>query len=117
MGDLNPLHHDAAFAAASRYGGLIASGAHTSALLAGVLSRGFDGPAQRWPARSWAWTTTCSSRGPVRVGRAMWMEWEVIATEPHRSGTKLRVAGRIVEAADEAAVAVTAELTLLYFAA
>lgn len=33
VGDHNPLHHDLAFAATTRFGRLIASGAHTSALL------------------------------------------------------------------------------------
>ena len=33
VGDTNPVHHDAAFAATTRYGRLIASGPHTSALL------------------------------------------------------------------------------------
>ena len=34
VGDFNPLHHDEAYAKASRYGGLIASGTHSSALMA-----------------------------------------------------------------------------------
>jgi len=33
VGDTNPVHHDPGFAAATRYGRLIASGAHTAALL------------------------------------------------------------------------------------
>lgn len=36
-GDDNPVHHDQAFAASSRYGRLIASGAHTTALLLGLI--------------------------------------------------------------------------------
>lgn len=34
-GDMNPLHHDAAFAHGTRFGGLIASGAHMTAVLMG----------------------------------------------------------------------------------
>lgn len=45
-GDMNPLHHDPEVAAASRFGRLIASGAHMSAVLMGfgasMLSEGHD---------------------------------------------------------------------------
>lgn len=41
-GDDNPLHLDAAAAAASPYGGLIASGTHTSALLLGLTASHFS---------------------------------------------------------------------------
>jgi acyl dehydratase len=37
-GDLNPLHHDADMAARSRFGGLIASGTQTTALLMGLIA-------------------------------------------------------------------------------
>ncbi|MFS2204106.1 MaoC family dehydratase [Variovorax sp. Varisp36] len=36
-GDENPLHHDADFARNTRFGGLIASGAHTTSLLMGLV--------------------------------------------------------------------------------
>lgn len=37
-GDFNPLHHDETFARATRFGGLIASGTHTSAVMMGALA-------------------------------------------------------------------------------
>ena len=114
IGDFNPLHHDEAFAAASRYGELIASGAHTAALLAGAVSRGFGAsPNNGRPVVGVDYRV--QFRGPVRVGRAMRMEWTVVAAEPRRSGTLVRVEGRIVDAADDNAVALTAALTVLYF--
>jgi 3-hydroxybutyryl-CoA dehydratase len=42
VGDTNPVHHDPAFAAASRYGRLIASGAHTAALLFALTASHFS---------------------------------------------------------------------------
>lgn len=42
VGDTNPVHHDAAFAAASRYGRLIASGTHTTALILGLTASHFS---------------------------------------------------------------------------
>ena len=39
VGDFNPLHHDLAEAKKSRFGGLIASGAHTTAMMLGSLAQ------------------------------------------------------------------------------
>lgn len=41
-GDWNPLHHDRAFAERSRYGGIIASGPQTTALLMGLVATYFS---------------------------------------------------------------------------
>jgi acyl dehydratase len=41
-GDTNPVHHDPAFAATTRYGPLIASGTHTTALLLGLTAAHFS---------------------------------------------------------------------------
>ena len=74
LGDTNPLHHDEAAARSSRFGGLIASGAHLAGLMSGFLAE---------------FTT---SRGPgvglevayqfhraARPGGALRMRWEVVA--------------------------------------
>ena len=37
-GDTNPLHHDEAYARGTRFGGLIASGGHYSALMMGAVA-------------------------------------------------------------------------------
>ncbi len=114
VGDFNPLHHDEAFAARSRYGGLIASGAHTSALLAGLVSRGY-GQAEHGARPVVGVDYSVQFRGPVRVDQVMRMEWMVESHEARRSGTLVRMQGRIVDAADDALVALTAALTVFYF--
>ncbi len=113
VGDKNPLHHSDAVAAASRFGELIASGAYTSGLLAGLLSEGFgdeaaDGKGQvgvDYKVRFIA---------PVRVDRLMRFEWTVAELEQRRTGTIARLEGRIVDVTTEA-VAVSAEMKLFYF--
>jgi len=42
VGDANPVHHDPDFAATTRYGRLIASGAHTAALLFALTASHFS---------------------------------------------------------------------------
>jgi len=37
-GDMNPLHHDPAAAAASRFNGMTASGTHTTSIMLGTLA-------------------------------------------------------------------------------
>ncbi len=111
--DRNPLHHDDAFAAASRYGELIASGAHTAALLAGSLSEGF-GDEHADGLGHVGMEYQVRFEGPVRVGRPMRLEWVVAALEPRRSGTVARLEGSIVDAAT-GATALSARMTILYF--
>jgi 3-hydroxybutyryl-CoA dehydratase len=109
--DRNPLHHDAAFAATTRFGGLIASGAHTSALLAGLISdlltEGGYGPAVGVEYR-------VRFRRPVHVDRRMRMEWVVTGSEPGPSGDLVRLSGSIVDAQD-GQVALSGEMTCLFF--
>jgi acyl dehydratase len=85
-GDLNPLHHDAEAAAKSRFGGLIASGPQTSALLMGLaaahLSRDYDTAGLEFTFRF---------RRAVPAGMEATLAWEITAIEPN---AKLR--GKIV---------------------
>ena len=113
VGDHNPLHHDEAFAAASRYGELIASGAYTSGLLAGLLSIGFGEAAENDHGHVGV-DYHVRFRGPVRVNRLMRMEWVVATLEERRSGIVATMEGRIIDTTDNATV-LTAEMKLLYF--
>jgi acyl dehydratase len=95
-GDENPLHHDAAFAAASRFGGIIASGTHHGALMMGLvateLTRIGAGVGLEFGL---------SFRKPVPAGSTMRLEWEVTASEPapRLGGTIAHLAGRMTDVA------------------
>jgi len=73
-GDDNPVHHDQAFAASSRYGRLIASGAHTTALLLGLIASHFS------KKDSMVGLEFCVSfRRPVYADETIRLEWTVIS--------------------------------------
>jgi acyl dehydratase len=77
-GDMNPLHHDAEKAANSRFGGLIASGPQTSALLmalaAAHLSQEHDTVGLDFSFRF---------RRAVPAGLDATLSWEITSVEPH----------------------------------
>jgi 3-hydroxybutyryl-CoA dehydratase len=82
LGDRNPLHNDAAAAATSRFGGLIACGPHISGIHACMLpthctSLGFDVVGTTFTTRYTA---------PVHSNAAHEFTWTVTTTAPHRSG-------------------------------
>jgi 3-hydroxybutyryl-CoA dehydratase len=75
-GDTNPLHHDEAAARASRFGGLIASGAHLAALLTGFCAAFTTA---RVPAVGLEFTY--QFRKAARAGDVLKLRWEVTAVE------------------------------------
>ncbi len=79
-GDANPLHHDPAYAAASRFGGLIASGTQTTALLLGLMATHF---APRGPSVGLGFEVTL--RRAVPAGSTLRFWWEVARIEPKPS--------------------------------
>jgi 3-hydroxybutyryl-CoA dehydratase len=87
VGDNNPVHHDSAFAAASRYGRLIASGTHTTALILGLTASYFSKYAAmvglEFGVRFFM---------PIYADETIRLEWLVIRVKPN---AKLR--GDIVE--------------------
>jgi acyl dehydratase len=82
MGDTNPLHPDAALAARSRYGGLIASGTHTTALLMGLTASHFSkrAPPVVGVSFSIALERAVAADATVSFG------WTVVAVQPHKGG-------------------------------
>ncbi|MGE3538191.1 MAG: MaoC family dehydratase [Candidatus Tectimicrobiota bacterium] len=86
-GDTNPVHHDAAFAATTRYRRLIASGTHTTALLLGLTASHYAPHGAMVGLEFWV-----RFRRPIYADETIRLEWLVIRVTPH---VKLR--GDIVE--------------------
>jgi acyl dehydratase len=80
-GDDNPLHHDEAAAAASRYGRLIASGTQTSALLLGLTASHFS---KRGPVVGVGFSL--AFKRPVYADERVTIEWIITAIRPRASG-------------------------------
>ena len=73
IGDLNPLHHDRMAAAASRFGGIIASGPHCASILLSQVANYFS------QGRSMVGLEfTLKFRAPARPGDVLRFRWEVI---------------------------------------
>lgn len=78
VGDTNPVHHDVAFAASTRYQRPIASGTHSSALLLALTASHF--------AKCGAVVGlefSCSFRHPVYADETIFLEWLVVGVTPN----------------------------------
>ena len=91
-GDTNPVHHDPAFAAASRYGRLIASGTHTTALLLGLTASHFSRNGAMVGLEFWV-----RFRRPVFADETVRLEWLVVKVTPNEklNGDVVELRGRI----------------------
>jgi 3-hydroxybutyryl-CoA dehydratase len=91
-GDRNPVHHDEAVAATSRYGRLIASGTHTTALLLGLTASHFS---QRGEMLGLEFSV--SFRRPIYADETIRLEWLVISVTPSEKlkGEIVDLRGRI----------------------
>lgn len=100
-GDHNPIHHDPEAAAASRYGGLVASGPQTSGLLMGLAASHFAQLGPMVGLDFWF-----RFRRPVYADDTIQLEWLVIRVTPHaRSGGQIvELRGRVRNGAGETAV-------------
>ena len=86
-GDDNPLHHDAAFAAATRYKRIIASGTHTTALLLALTASHFS---KRGAVIGLEFTVRL--RRPVYADETIVLEWLVVKVTHN-----LKLNGEIVD--------------------
>ena len=86
-GDTNPVHHDRQFAATSRYGRLIASGTHTTALLLGLTASHFSKVGAMVGMEFWV-----RFRRPIYADETIRLEWLVVKVTPSE-----KLKGEIVE--------------------
>ncbi|MFN0163839.1 MAG: MaoC family dehydratase [Burkholderiales bacterium] len=90
-GDLNPLHHDEAYARASRFGGIIASGPHYMSLLMGLMASHYS---KHGPQVGINFDAMKFEK-PVRPGDTITLKWVVRAIEPKSIGNVITLDGSI----------------------
>jgi 3-hydroxybutyryl-CoA dehydratase len=100
-GDDNPVHHDAQFAASTRYGRMIASGTHTTALLLGLTASHFSKNSAMVGLEFWV-----RFRRPIYADERIRLEWLVVKVTPNDrlDGDVVELRGRIKGADGETAL-------------
>ena len=83
-GDRNPLHYDAALAAATRFGGIVVQGGITTGLLNAVVAEDLPGPGSVFLHTDWSY------RAPVRPGDTITASVEVLERRADKPITRLR---------------------------
>jgi 3-hydroxybutyryl-CoA dehydratase len=101
VGDDNPVHHDAVFAAGTRFGRLIASGTHTTALLLALTAAHFSKRGAMLGLEFWQ-----RFRKPVFADETILLEWLVVKVTPNAAldGDVVELRGRIKGADGRTAV-------------
>jgi acyl dehydratase len=91
-GDTNPVHHDQAFAAATRYGRPIASGTFTTALLLGLTASHYSERAAMVGLEFWV-----RFRRPIYADETIRLDWLVVKVTPNPKlkGDVVELRGRI----------------------
>ena len=92
VGDDNPVHHDPEFAARTRYGRVIASGTHTTALLLALTASHFSKKGAVVGLEFWV-----RFRRPVYADDTVRLEWLVVkvAANEKLRGEVVDLRGRI----------------------
>lgn len=91
-GDDNPLHHDAEFAAKTRFGRPTASGPHTTALLLALTASHFSKKGAMLGLEFWV-----RFRRPIYADETIRLEWMVVKVTPNAKlkGDVVELRGRI----------------------
>src|SRR5262249_61831452 len=92
VGDDNPVHYDPEFASATRYGRVIASGTHTTALLLGLTASHFAKKGAMVGLEFWV-----RFRRPIYADETIRLEWLVVKVTPNEKldGDVVDLRGRI----------------------
>ena len=91
-GDNNPIHHDAEFAATTRFGRPTASGPHTTALLLALTASHFSRRGAMLGLEFWI-----RFRRPIYADETICLEWMVVKVTPNQTlrGDIVELRGRI----------------------
>lgn len=84
-GDRNPLHFDAAFAAATRFGRLVAQGGIASGMLNALVAMHLPGPGTVFMSQSLRYVA------PTYIGDTLTAEVEVLSLKPDKPVCQLAV--------------------------
>ena len=84
-GDYNPLHFDADFAKATRFGGLVVQGGLTTGLLHALVAMDLPGPGSVFLSQNWKFTA------PVFIGDTITARAEVLSVHASKPVTQLKV--------------------------
>jgi len=100
-GDLNPLHHDAEFAATTRFGRMLASGPQTTAHLMALTASHFSKRGAMLGLEFWF-----RFRRPIYADETITLEWLVVGVEQSArlKGEIIDLRGRIGNENGETAV-------------
>ncbi|MDH5761311.1 MAG: MaoC family dehydratase, partial [Gemmatimonadota bacterium] len=84
-GDYNPLHFDEGFAAATRFGALVAQGGITTGILHALVAEDMPGPGTVFLSQNWKFTA------PVFIGDTVTGRAEVVKVHDEKPVCQLRV--------------------------
>lgn len=87
-GDRNPLHYDEKFAAATKFGRLVAQGGIATGLLHALVAQDMPGPGTVFLSQNWKFTA------PVYIGDTITAEAEVVSVHESKPVTQLKIAVR-----------------------
>jgi 3-hydroxybutyryl-CoA dehydratase len=101
VGDSNPIHHDADFAATTRFGRMLASGPQTTAHLMALTASHFSKRGAMLGLEFWF-----RFRQPIYADETITLEWLVVAVSQNRrlDGEIIDLRGRIRKQSGETAV-------------
>ena len=101
VGDINPVHHDADFAKTTRFGRLIASGTHTTALLLGLTASHFSKRGSMVGLEFWV-----RFKKAIFADETIRLEWLTIRVTPNAKlkGDVVELRGRIQNEKGETAL-------------